>query len=301
MTLEQLRIFLAVADGQHVTKAARRLGLTQSAVSAAISALEARHDVQLFDRVGRRIVLTEAGSALIREAQAVLAQVETAELLLEDFSATPRGRLRIHASQTVASYWLPARLVALHDSYPQISVEMWIGNTSQVAEAVQEGRADLGLIEGEVTQLSLHRQVVDRDSLCLIMAPGHPWAERDTLRPEDYARENWILREKGSGTRSEFEAVLEAHGLGVADLSVAMELPSNEAVIAAVAAGRCLSVLSQRAVVASEAAGWICTRPVPHPSRPFAILTHPDRHRTHAMRVMLDILAFGSSSAPAAT
>lgn len=293
MTLEQLRIFLAVAEGQHVTRAAKRLGLSQSAVSAAIAALETRHAVQLFDRVGRRIVLTEVGNAFLREAQAVLAQAETAELMLEDFSSTPRGRLRIHASQTVASYWLPSRLVALHDKYPKIAVEMSIGNTAQVADAVQDGRADLGLIEGEVTHLALRRQVVVRDSLCLIMAPDHPRAKQATLDPAEYMTEDWILREQGSGTRSEFEAVLEAHALGVQNLSIALELPSNEAVIAAVSSGRYFSVLSQRAVVASEAAGWIITRPVPHPSRPFAVLTHPDRHRTHAMRVMLDILAPG--------
>jgi len=184
----------------------------------------------------------------------------------------------------------------LHERYPKIAVEMGIGNTAQVADAVQEGRADLGLIEGEVTQLSLRRQVVDRDALCLIMAPDHPRAGQSELDLAEYAAADWILREQGSGTRSEFEAVLDANGLAVDNLSVALELPSNEAVIAAVASGRYFSVLSQRAVVASEAAGWIVTRPVPHPSRPFAVLTHPDRHRTHAMRVMFDILSRDGAS-----
>jgi DNA-binding transcriptional LysR family regulator len=291
MTLDQLRIFLAVAERQHITRASEHLGLTQSAVSAAIAGLETRHAVKLFDRVGRRIVLTEAGKALIREAQLVVAQVETAQLILEDFSSTPRGRLRIHASQTVASYWLPARLVMLHDKYPAITVEMRIGNTSQVADAVQEGSADLGLVEGEVSHLSLHRQVVARDELSLVMAADHPWATRDDLHISEYTRQDWVLRETGSGTRSEFEAALNTNGLRIEDLTIALELPSNEAVLTAVAAGTCLSVLSHRAVAAAEAAGRIVAFPVPYPDRPFSVLSHPDRHRTRAMRVLLEILS----------
>ncbi len=143
-----------------MTRAAEKLGLTQSAVSAAVAALEARHDVRLFDRMGRRIVLTEAGQLFVREAQAVLSRAETAALVLEDLSSRPRGRLRVHASQTVASYWLPARLVALHDRYPGIAAKMVVGNTAGVADAVHEGIADMGLIEGEVTHADLHRQVV---------------------------------------------------------------------------------------------------------------------------------------------
>ena len=162
MTLEQLRIFLAVAERQHVTRAAEVLGLTQSAVSAAVSALEARHGVRFFDRVGRRIVLTETGEAFMAEARAVLDRAETAEMVLEDMAREPRGRLRIHASQTVASYWLPPRLVALREMHPGIELRLTVSNTRHVADAVQEGAADLGLVEGAVAHGDLHRQVVAR-------------------------------------------------------------------------------------------------------------------------------------------
>jgi DNA-binding transcriptional LysR family regulator len=112
MTLEQLRIFVAVADRQHVTQAARALNLAQSAASHAIAALETRHDTKLFDRVGRRIELTEAGRVFLAEARAVLARAEAAELALSEFGALKRGTLLIQASQTVADYWLPRHLVA---------------------------------------------------------------------------------------------------------------------------------------------------------------------------------------------
>ena len=103
MTLERLRIFVAVAERDHVTAAARALNLTQSAVSNAIAALEAEHEVRLFDRVGRGIVLNETGRAFLPEAKAVLARAQAAEAALADMSALRRGRLAVFASQTIAS------------------------------------------------------------------------------------------------------------------------------------------------------------------------------------------------------
>ncbi|MCJ1902037.1 LysR substrate-binding domain-containing protein [Paracoccus versutus] len=290
MTLEQLRIFLAVAERQHVTRAAEALNLTQSAVSAAVSALEARHGVRFFDRVGRRIVLTEIGEAFMAEARAVLDRAETAEMVLEDLAREPRGRLRVHASQTVASYWLPPRLVALREMHPGIELRLTVGNTTQVADAVQEGGADLGLVEGAVAHGELHRQVVARDRLVLVMATDHPWAGRDAVPLAGLAAQNWILREPGSGTRSEFETWMAGQGLSVAGLPLALELPSNEAVLNAVAASQCLAALSQRAVARPAAGGWIRTLPLPGAERPFSLLTNPQRYRTRAQQALIGIL-----------
>src|SRR5258708_25719240 len=148
MTLEQLRIFVAVAERQHVTQAARALNLAQSAVSHAITALEARHDSTLFDRVGRRIGLTEAGRVFLAEAGAVLARAEAAELALSELGSLKRGTLSVQASQTIASYWLPRHLVAFRRTYPQIQIRLAIGNTAQVAAAVESGTAELTFVEG---------------------------------------------------------------------------------------------------------------------------------------------------------
>src|ERR1700743_1758170 len=109
MTLEQLRIFVAVAEQQHVTRAASELNLTQSATSAAIAALEARYGIKLFDRVGRGIVLTRTGSDFLVEARAVLARAKDATQALNDLAGLKRGSLSIAASQTVGNYWLPRR------------------------------------------------------------------------------------------------------------------------------------------------------------------------------------------------
>jgi len=112
MTLEQLRIFVAVAEREHVTRAAEALHVTQSAASAAIAALEGRHNVPLFHRVGRRIELTDAGRMFLAEARAVLAKAASAELALGEYGGLKRGNLRLVASQTITAYWLPERLAA---------------------------------------------------------------------------------------------------------------------------------------------------------------------------------------------
>src|SRR5271154_7146342 len=155
VTLEQLRIFISVAERGHVTEGARALNLAQSAASHAIASLEARHDLLLFDRVGRRIALTEAGGARLVQARRILAEVEHAEQTLAEFGALERGALSLHASQTIAGYWLPQRLVAFQRAYPRIEIRLTIGNTAEVAAAVESGAAELGFVEGAVKSESL--------------------------------------------------------------------------------------------------------------------------------------------------
>lgn len=294
MTLEQLRIFLAVAAEAHVTRAARQLNLTQSAVSAAVAALEARHGVALFDRVGRGIALTEAGRAFIPAAQAVLNAAEAARDVLDDLGRHTRGRLRIHASQTVASYWLPPHLARLKAAHPGVEVVLTQENTAQVAAAVAAGEADLGFVEGEVAQGELIRRVVARDELVLVMPRGEMRAERVALTAADYRALRWILREPGSGTRAKTEEHFATMGLALADLDVALEFPSNEAVLAAVAAGGGVAMLSERAAQAGGAR--VVLRPVTwgtRPERPFAMLSHPQRHRSRAAAALIALIDAG--------
>lgn len=290
MTLEQLRIFMAVAKFQHVTRAAEQLGLTQAAVSASISALEKRHNLRLFDRVGRGISLNEEGRLFLHEARAILGRVEMAELLLADLATVPRGRLRIHASQTVANYWLPKRLMRMREALPEVQAQLVVGNTQQVAGAVHDGIADLGLVEGEVSHGNLRRKVVARDELVLVMSAHHPLAGLGNIPVDTYARYSWIMREEGSGTRSAFNAILRSQDQSMDQLAITMELPSNEAVLMAVASGKCVSVMSQRAAMAAVAAGWIKTFSVQAGERPFSLLLHPDRHRTRTILAALEFI-----------
>lgn len=289
MTLEQLRIFLAVAEREHVTRAAEALNLTQSAVSAAVRALEARHRITLFHRVGRRIELTEDGRIFRAEAAAVLARAEAAELVLSELGGALRGTLRVQASQTVASYWLPPLLVRFRAACPGVTVEVGAGNTSSVAQAVLEGTAELGFVEGEVEEPMLAQTPLAEDQLIIVVGLGHPWAGAGSIPASRLPETPWIMREAGSGTRAAFEQLLLRWGIPPQALRVALELPSNEAVLAAVEADGGATVVSERAAGPHLAAGLLVRAGVELPPRSFKALRHRERYSSRASRALLEL------------
>lgn len=289
MTLDQLRVFVAVAEREHVTQAAAHLNLTQSAVSAAIAALEERHAVRLFDRVGRRIVLTDAGRLFLDEARAVLARAEQAERLLGDLAGLKRGTLRLAASQTVASYWLPPLMQAFRAAYPGFVLELATGNTSEVARMVHEATVDLGFVEGGIDDPALAVESLSGDRLALVVAPSHAWASRPPAGPADLKASPWVLREPGSGTRAVAAAALARHGLALADIEIGLELPSNEAVRLAVEAGAGATILSTLVVALALEAGRLARVPFDLPPRRFRVLRHKERHPSLAERTFLDL------------
>jgi len=290
MTLEQLRVFVAVAERQHVTRAAEALNLAQSAASAAIAALEARHGAKLFHRVGRGIALTQAGALFLVEARAVLARAEAAELALSELGGLKRGVLSVQASQTIAGYWLPRHLVAFRHAWPGVDIRLAIGNTAQVAAAVREGAAELGFVEGAVSDPALVSQLVARDRMVVVVGQGHPWAGREAVSAADLLQTEWVLREPGSGTRSEFEQAVEGFGVPAADLRVALELPSNEAVRAAVEAGMGATAISASVAAPSLEAGLLRHIPLTLPDRDFHVLHHGERYRSRAAEALLETI-----------
>lgn len=296
MTLEQLRIFLAVAEREHVTRAAAALHLTQSAVSAAIRALEARHGITLFHRVGRRIELTEEGEIFRAEAAAVLARAEAAELVLSELGGSLRGTLRIQASQTVASYWLPPLLVRFRAACPEVRVEVGAGNTTSVALSVLQGVAELGFVEGEVEEPALSQTPLATDQLVVVVGPRHSWAKAGPIATARLSETPWIMREAGSGTRAAFEALLRGWNLAPEALEVALELPSNEAVLAAVEADGGATVVSERAAGPHLAAGLLVRAGLDLPPRSFKALRHRERYQSRASRALVALALDGGAA-----
>lgn len=291
MTLEQLRIFIAVAERQHLTQAAAALALTPAAVSASIKGLEERYGVALFDRVGRRIELSAAGRQFLAEARAALAMARNAERTLAELSGLQRGALELHASQTIASYWLPPLLVRFRQRYPNIALRLTAGNTRSVAQAVLEGAADVGFIEGGVEAPELQVQTVAEDRMVVVVAPDHPWAGPRTPSLAELAQGEWILREQGSGTRAAFENAMAAAGIAAAQLNVVLELPSNEAVRAAVASGPYAAMLSALVVAGQLASGSLREVPFAMPPRGFFLLRHRSRSLSAAAAALQQMIA----------
>lgn len=290
MTLEQLRIFVAVAEREHVTRAAVDLNLTQSATSAAIAALEARYAIKLFNRIGRRIELTQAGRLFLVEARAVLARAATAETVLDDIAGLKRGSLRLAASQTVGNYWLPPLMHRYRASYPGVVLALTIGNTETVADTVREGVADLGFVEGPVDDQALSVTPVAEDEMVLVVSPTLSRPNGLALSKADLKAMRWVFREPGSATRALFEKAMAKAGLRVSDIDMALELPSNEAVRAAVEDGAGAAVLSKLVVAASIEAGALIDLNFSLPKRQFFALHHRERSITQAERELFKLI-----------
>ncbi len=290
MTFDQLRIFVAVAEREHITRAAELLGLTQSGVSAAVAALESRYGTPLFHRVGRGVELTEAGKLFLPEAKAVLTRVTAAELSLLELGGLKRGVLSIHASQTIAGYWLPQHLVRFCEAYPDIQIRLEVGNTAQVAKAVHSGTVELGFVEGAVEDPTLIQEPIAGDRLVLVVGKGHPWASRRRLDPNELTQTRWVLREPGSGTRSEFTMALKQLGIDIEALNIVLELPSNEAVRAAVEAGAGATAISELLIDSSIKSGVLHRVPMNMPKRQFIVLGHRERSRSKVAIAFLALI-----------
>ena len=287
MTLDQLRIFIAVAERGHVTRAAEGLGISQSAASAAIASLEARYQAKLFNRVGRGIELTETGRQFLREARAVLDRASMARSVLQDLAGHASGTVAIAASQTIATYWLPRRLAAFHAANPGVRLNVVIRNTREVESAVVEGEVNFGLVEGPTQHPALTRQQIDRDRLVLVVASDRPPLPVNALGQLDLRAITWVIREAGSGTRRGLEDLAFSQGLTLDDLNIFLVLPSNESVREAIEAGAGATIISRHVVASAIAAGTLTEIPIELPQREYALVRHRDRHETLAQQALV--------------
>ena len=296
MTLDQLRVFIAVAERGHVTRAAADLGISQSAASAAIATLEQRYRTRLFDRVGRGIELTETGRQFLREARAVLDQAAQARSVLEDLGGFVSGTVSIAASHTTASYWLPKRLATFHAANPEVRFNVVIRNTTEVETACIDGEVNFGLVEGPTQDPAIVRLPVDQDHLVLAVAADQPPPPFDRTGKLDLRAITWIIREAGSGTRRGLEDLAAREGLTLDDLDIFLVLSGNEAIREAVEAGLGTTIISEHAVASAIAAGRLRAYPIDLPPRDFALLRHRDRHIGLAQRALMQHLVGAEES-----
>ena len=240
MTFEQLRIFLAVVEHLHFTRAAEALYITQPAVSASIQSLEEQYSVKLFHRIGRHIEITEAGKLLHVEAQQILERVALTERGLRELNNLQQGELKLGSSFTIGNYWLPDKISRFKRQYPGIFVNCTLGNAEEIREGTAMGLFDLGLVTGETKpslQSSLEQEVVGSDRLQLVVGKTHPWFESAKILLNQLPTTAWVMRESGSGVQQMFEQALQNWGIEPAGLNVVLVLSSSEMVKAVVESG----------------------------------------------------------------
>ena len=245
MNFSQLKAFLAVAQDGSFSRAAEKLYLTQPAVSKQIQALEEALGMRLFDRVGRSILLTEAGNILRDHAHIVFQTLEEARETITQLRGLQRGHLRISAASTIGTYMLPQPLGELKAQFPGIEISLAITNKARVVQQVLNHEVELGFVGPPVEPAELEREEYLLDELVLILAPTHRLAREESVGVAELAEEVFILREQGSGTR---EIMEEELGRVHVSLKKAMELGSTEAIKQAVAANLGVSIVSKFAI-----------------------------------------------------
>ncbi len=253
-SIRKLEIFAAVARLGSVTRAAGSLYLSQPAVSMALADLEDRQGGPLFVRRGRRLTLNDRGRLLLPLAEEIVRKAGIFEQILEDNAPEPTGRLRLGASTTIGNYLLPLLMAKFSRRYPRAGIQLTVGNTDQMARALDRGELDLALIEGPcpVPSLTMHRW--RDDDLVIVVGRDHPWAVKKRVGKKDLPAADWILREVGSGTRQVFELAL---GRPLDDLPSIVELGHTEAIKKAVEAGLGVGCLSRLAVRRELDHGWL--------------------------------------------
>jgi DNA-binding transcriptional LysR family regulator len=285
-TLRQLEVFLAIAHFENVTKAADSLAMSQSAASGALKDMEQQFDVQLFDRVGKRLQANEVGRLLRSKAEALLEQAK--ELEQELMMHKEVGQLKLGATLTIGNYLAVELMAAFIRETPGAAVTLEVANTEAIARQILNFDLDIGLIEGEFQHPDLEVSYWRDDELVVFCSPKHPWANKKELNDDDLLAADWILREKGSGTRQAFDRAM--HGL-ISQQNITLELQHTEAIKRAVAAGLGISCLSRIALDDSFKRGSLVPLNVPHRdlTRAFYLILRRDKYRSAGVKKWLQL------------
>lgn len=254
MNLQNLRVFLKVAELEHITHASEELNLTQPAVTKIIQSLEHETQIELVERQGRRIVLTHAGRVLQRYARQIFALEREVEDTLASLRDVELGEVTIAANTTAGVYLLPPIIARFRTRYPQVSLNITILNSREIIEGTLDWTLDFGLVEGDTSNFPsvLHARVFAQDSLVLIVSPGHRWCNAGILDPEELASGELLLREQGSGIREVIEQEFLRKGVHIQPL---LTLTDNEAIKQMVISGVGAAIVSFLSVQRELAAG----------------------------------------------
>ncbi|MEW6332300.1 MAG: LysR family transcriptional regulator [Pseudomonadota bacterium] len=247
LTLRQLKVFESVARHLNYTRAAEELFLTQPAVSMQVKQMEESLGVALFEQLGKRIHLTEAGQEVLGYARRVTQQLDELETVLNRIKGLAGGKLRISVA-TTANYFIPTLLGTFSRRYPEVTVSLDVTNRETLLQQLSENTVDLVIMGQPPSGLDVEAEVFMENPLVIVAPPGHPLAQQKKIPLKRLQEEVFLVREPGSGTRSAMErffAEREIH------LKTGMEVGSNEAIKQSVQAGLGLGLLS-RATIEQE-------------------------------------------------
>ena len=263
MDLIRLKSFLFAAEHLNFSEAAKRLHLTQPTISHHVKVLEHELGVELFDRSGAKLRLTDAGHLLLPAARDLVRQCGDVKALVSSLNDKVVGELNIACSTTAGKYILPLLVARFCKRYSGIRVNILACTPPHIIPQLLEGEANLGVISSEIIGKGTENQLFFKDYITLIAPADHPWTVRPSIEPEDLLGEPMIIREATSGTRRMMLAELAQHDIGLDDLKVLMTLGNTEAIIHTIAAGYGVGFVSQLAAECCLQRGKIIEVPIP--------------------------------------
>lgn len=286
-SLKQIEVFLKTAKCQNLTKAANQLAMSQSAASESLKALEKQFDVELFDRIGKRLQLNDFGKLVQREAETLIEQAQVLEKAL--LKHDELGSIKVGATLTIGNYLAINIISDFRLQYPGANASLEVANTTQIAKKVRDFELDVGLIEGEVSDPELEVSPWRDDELVVFCSPLHPLASKKApLSDQDLIDAQWVLREHGSGTRQAFDYAM--HGV-ISELDVTLELQHTEAIKKAVEANLGLGCLSGVTLHESFTQGTLVPLTVPQRNfkRKFYIILRKGKYLSSSIEKWLKL------------
>lgn len=244
ISIRQLQVFESVARHLSHSRAAAELFLSQPAVSMQLKQLEQVVGLPLFEQVGKKLHLTAAGKELLRYARSMLQLMQEMEAVFGEMKGLERGQLNIAAVST-ANYFMPQLLAKFIQAHPKLQVSLSVANRDAVIKQLADNIADLAIMGQPPEGTEMRAEAFMENPLVVIAAPSHPLAHAKNIQPRQLAKETFLLREKGSGTRGVVERFFASHKLA---LPAHMEMDTNEAIKQSVQAGMGIGIISRHGI-----------------------------------------------------
>jgi len=283
ISLRQIEIFLNVVEAQNLTKVAKELGISQSAISMSIKELETILGRKLFDRINKKLILNEIGRNF---HQAVLPIYKTLSDIESEFqNSEDKGNVRVGASTTIIDYLMPSIVCDYMSRYPNVKIDLKEGNTNDIINLVKEGKIDMGFIEGSVEDSDIIKEAIGEDELIIVSANEE--LKNKELELKDIADYRWVIREQGSGTREVFLNYIKDSGV---KLNIFLELGHTESIKSLLLSTKPISCISVLAVYNElktntlfrvNVKGFNCTRK-------FYAIYHKDKYKSELFEKLYD-------------
>ncbi|NLV21392.1 MAG: LysR family transcriptional regulator [Syntrophomonadaceae bacterium] len=245
MNLNLFKTYIRVIETQNLSRTAEDFGLSQPAITKQIQALEDMYGVLLLERSGRRLKMTEAGETLYNYAHDLVRCMDKMDKAMEEIAEDRKGSLFLGASTIPGQYIIPALIKEFKEEHPHISISLEIADTERIFNKICERELDIGIVGGWTKQRKVEGFPWLEDELVAVVPQDHKLADKSSCCLADLQNENWIFREKGSGTRKAVEELMTAHNLNRDNLNIYMEAGSTESVLAMVEAGMGISLVSR--------------------------------------------------------